>query len=122
MILEILNALKSFVENQTGKTVIIEPTSPIDLGQSAIFYENTEIQDVVEPGTYRNLSTFSIAIVDTLENCVSAVNSILQNFSQNILGNGTVSWIRKVEKQAKEETEQYFVFFIFIEVAHYGLP
>jgi len=122
MILEILNALKSFVENQTGKTVIIEPTSPIDLGQIAIFYENTEIQDVVEPGTYRNLSTFSIAIVDTLEDGLSAVNFILQDFTQDTLGNGTVSWVRKVEKQAKEETEQYFVFFIFIEVAHYGLP
>lgn len=121
MILELLNVLKDYIETQTEKTVVIEPTSPIASGEIAVFYESSEVQDLVEPGTYRLSSSFVITIVEnTLENCMSTVNNIISNLTDN-LGLDCVVFLRKVEKQSKEETDQFFVVFVYVDVLHFGV-
>jgi len=120
MIETILTGLQSFMQNQ-GYLAIVEPTTPIDAGQVAIFFSRAEIEDSAHPNQYKFTAHFELVFVEkTYSDCASKITAILQNISPDILGGGVVVSVEGVETREKEEGEPYYAMALLLSVTYFG--
>jgi hypothetical protein len=121
--MSILNLLDSFKDwmSSLGYTVVIEPTTPIDVGQVAIFFSRADIEDSAYPNQYKFTAHFELVFVsDNYQDCLEKISGILQQISPDILGEGVVVSVEGVETREKEEGEPYYAMALLLSVTYFG--
>jgi hypothetical protein len=120
MIESILTGLQNFLQSR-GYLAVVEPTSPIDVGQVAIFFSRAEIEDSAHPNQYKFTAHLELVFVEkAYSNCVSKITTILQNISPTILGGDVIVSVEGVETREKEEGEPYYAMALLLSVVYFG--
>lgn len=120
MIETILNELEDFLQSFLFD-VIVEPTTPVDVGQVAVFYTGSEISDAAYPNQYRITSRFEVIFVEsTLEQCISKISTVMRSISPSVLGVDCVVNIEGTEKRAREEGEPYFAVALLLSFVYFA--
>jgi hypothetical protein len=120
MIETILAGLRNFLQSQ-GYLAVIEPTSPIDAGQVAVFFTRAEIEDSAHPNRYKFTAHLELVFVEkTHSNCISKITAVLQNISPTILGGDVIVSVEGVETREKEEGEPYYAMALLLSVTYFG--
>ena len=116
----ILNNLAAWLQSM-GYQAIIEPTTPIDAGQVAIFFSRAEIEESAHPNQYKFTAHLELVFVEkTYIDCTSKITAILQNISPDILGGNVIVSVEGVETREKEEGEPYYAMALLLSVMYFG--
>jgi copper chaperone CopZ len=116
----IIDSLYDCVES-FGYKVVFEPTSPIEVGQVAMFFTRADIEDSANPNWYKFTAHFELVFIEkTYSNCVSKINAVLQNISPDILGGDVIVSVEGIETREKEEGEPYYAMALLLSITYFG--
>ena len=119
-IVDILGNLANWLQS-IGYQAIIEPTTPIDAGQVAIFFIKADIEDAAYQNKYKFNTIIELVFVEnTMEDCLTKINSIISNLTPSVLGEGVILLTNSVEVREKEEGEPYYAMALLLSVTYFG--
>jgi hypothetical protein len=116
----ILDNLSSWLIGK-GFNVVIEPTTPIDAHQVAIFFTKANVEDAAYPNRYKITASIEVVFVENnYTDCLEKINNIIQNITPSVLGKGVIVSVLGVETREKEEGEPYYAMALLLAVTYFG--
>jgi hypothetical protein len=119
-IIEIIYNLTGWLRSK-GYQPVIEPTTPINVGQVAIFLNKADIEDAAYQNRYKFNALIELIFVEkSWEDCISKINTILSNITPSVLGEGVILSVNGIETREKEEGEPYYAMALLLSITYFG--